>query len=281
MKRQAPEAVLDGPLSIPRSRVKHPPAAPRTRSADEVDSRGGAPSMPGGNPGVRPTPGAAVVSRLRRHLPLALMVVGMAATLLLVRPLAQGAMPLLDEVRASGLGGAALFCAVYSVATLLLVPTTPFAVLAGALYGPWGGGVLLMVLSLGVDLVAFYLARLGRGPFARLGERFPGLARLDAALGEGGFLAVCLLRLSPLAPYGVLNYALGLTRVGPVAFLAGTAVGSLPATVLFLVLGHGAAGVVQGGGSVGLWVTVALTALSAVGLTAWAKRRMAAPEVAA
>ena len=218
--------------------------------------------------------------RLQRHLPLVLMGLGMAATLLLVRPLAQGAMPLLDEVRASGLGGAALFCAVYSVATLLLVPTTPFAVLAGALYGPWGGGVLLMVLSLGVDLVAFYLARLGRGPFARLGERFPGLARLDAALGEGGFLAVCLLRLSPLAPYGVLNYALGLTRVGPVAFLAGTAVGSLPATVLFLVLGHGAAGVVQGGGSVGLWVTVALTALSAVGLTAWAKRRLVAPEVA-
>ncbi len=139
-----------------------------------------------------------------------------------------------------------------------------------------------MVLSLGVDLVAFYLARLGRGPFARLGERFPGLARLDAALGEGGFLAVCLLRLSPLAPYGVLNYALGLTRVGPVAFLAGTAVGSLPPTILFLVLGHGAAGMVTGGGNpAGFWVTVALTALSAVGLTAWAKRRLAAPEVVA
>ena len=102
-----------------------------------------------------------------------------AATLLLLRPLAQGAMPVLDEVRASGPSGAILFCAAYAVGTLLLVPTTPFAVLAGALYGPWGGGALLMVLSLGVDLVAFYLARLGRGPFARLGERFPGLARLD------------------------------------------------------------------------------------------------------
>ena len=77
------------------------------------------------------------------------------------------------------------------------------------------------------------------------------------------------------------NYALGLTRVGPVAFLAGTAVGSLPATVLFLVLGHGAAGVVEGGGgSLGLWATVVLTVLSAVGLTAWAKRRLGAPVAA-
>lgn len=215
---------------------------------------------------------------MKRHLPVLLMLLGLVVTLLMLRPLASGALPALDLVRGSGLPGALLFCAVYSVSTLLLLPTTPFTLVAGALYGPWGGGVLLMLLSLGVDLVAFSLARFARGPFERMRQRFPGLARLDEAMKEGGFGAVCLLRLSPLAPYGVLNYALGLTRVSPASFLAGTFVGSLPATVLFLVLGHGAAGMVQGsGGAAGLWVTVALTALSAVGLTAWAKRRLAAP----
>jgi uncharacterized membrane protein YdjX (TVP38/TMEM64 family) len=218
---------------------------------------------------------------MKRHLPSLLMVLGVVATLLMLRPLAAGALPALDLMRASGLQGAVLFSLVYSVATLLLLPTTPFTVVAGVLYGPWGGGALLMVLSLGVDLVAFYLARFARGPFERMSNRFPGLARLDEALGEGGFGAVCLLRLSPLAPYGALNYALGLTRVTPAAFLAGTAVGSLPATVLFLVLGHGAAGMVEGGGgSLGVWATVALTALSAVGLTAWAKKRLATPAAA-
>ncbi|WP_163993856.1 TVP38/TMEM64 family protein [Pyxidicoccus caerfyrddinensis] len=220
---------------------------------------------------------------MKRHLPVLLMVLGLVATLLMLRPLASGALPALDLVRGSGPAGTVLFCAVYSVSTLLLLPTTPFALVAGALYGPWGGGALLMLLSLGVDLVAFSLARFARGPFERLRQRFPGLARLDAAMKDGGFGVVCLLRLSPLAPYGVLNYALGLTRVSPASFLAGTLVGSLPATVLFLVLGHGAAGMVQGsGGAAGLWVTVALTALSAVGLTAWAKRRLAeSPEVTA
>jgi uncharacterized membrane protein YdjX (TVP38/TMEM64 family) len=218
---------------------------------------------------------------MKRHLPMLLMVLGLVATLLMLRPLASGALPALDTVRESGTWGTVLFCLTYSVSTLLLLPTTPFAVVAGALYGPWGGGALLVLLSLGVDLVAFYAARFARGPFERLRGRFPGLARLDEALGKGGFGAVCLLRLSPLAPYGVLNYALGLTRVSPGAFLAGTAVGSLPPTILFLVLGHSAAGMVQGGGgSLGLWVTVALTVVSAVGLTAWAKRRLA-PGVAA
>ncbi|MFP2905095.1 TVP38/TMEM64 family protein [Pyxidicoccus sp. 3LFB2] len=218
---------------------------------------------------------------MKRHIPGLLMVLGLAATLLMLRPLATGTLPALDTVRALGVQGAVLFCLTYSVATLLLLPTTPFTVVAGVLYGPWGGGALLLLLSLGVDLVAFYVARFARGPFEGMRDRFPGLARLDEALGEGGFGAVCLLRLSPLAPYGVLNYALGLTRVSPAAFLAGTAVGSLPATVLFLVLGHGAAGVVEsGGGSIGLWATVALTVVSAVGLTAWAKRRLRAPVVA-
>ncbi|QSQ21208.1 TVP38/TMEM64 family protein [Pyxidicoccus parkwayensis] len=219
---------------------------------------------------------------MKRHLPVLLMVLGLVATLLMLRPLAEGAVPALDTVRGSGLKGTVLFCAVYSVSTLLLLPTTPFALVAGALYGPWGGGALLMLLSLGVDLAAFSLARFARGPFfERMRQRFPGLARLDEAMKDGGFGAVCLLRLSPLAPYGVLNYVLGLTRVSPASFLAGTLVGSLPATVLFLVLGHGAADVVRGtGGAVGLWVTVALTALSALGLTAWAKRRLAVPATA-
>jgi uncharacterized membrane protein YdjX (TVP38/TMEM64 family) len=219
---------------------------------------------------------------MKRHLPVLLMVLGLVATLLMLRPLAEGALPALDTVRDSGLKGTVLFCAVYSVSTLLLLPTTPFALVAGALYGPWGGFALLTLLSLGVDLMAFSLARFARGPFQRMRQRVPGLARLDEAMKDGGFGAVCLLRLSPLAPYGVLNYVLGLTRVSPASFLAGTLVGSLPPTVLFLVLGHGAADVMRGtGGAVGLWVTVALTALSALGLTVWAKKRLAmSPEVA-
>lgn len=218
---------------------------------------------------------------MKRHLPVLLMLLGLVGTLLMLRPLAQGALPALETLRGAGLPGLLLFSAVYSVSTLLLLPTSAFALVAGALYGPWGGFALLTLLSLGVDLAAFSLARYARGPFARMRQRFPGLARLDEAMKDGGFGAVCLLRLSPLAPYGVLNYVLGLTRVSAASFLAGTLVGSLPATVLFLVLGHGAADVVRGSGSaVGLWLTVALTALSALGLTAWAKRRLAVPVTA-
>ncbi|HYH97994.1 TVP38/TMEM64 family protein [Hyalangium sp.] len=215
---------------------------------------------------------------MRRHAPKLLALLALGAALVLLRPLAAKALPALEALRSTGPQGLVLFCLGYGVATLLLLPTTPFTLLAGALYGPWRGLALLVLLSLAVDGLAFFLARAARQPLSRVLARFPRLARLDEALGEGGFGAVCLLRLSPLAPYAALTYALGLTRVRPAAFLAGTAVGSLPATLLFLFLGHGAAGMAEGSGSpLWPWVAFTLTAVSALGLTVWARRQLAVP----
>jgi uncharacterized membrane protein YdjX (TVP38/TMEM64 family) len=66
------------------------------------------------------------------------------------------------------------------------------------------------------------------------------LAAVDQAIGENAFKTVLLLRFSPLIPFGMLNYALGVTRapVGP--YVLASWLGMLPATVAYVYMGMGA-----------------------------------------
>jgi uncharacterized membrane protein YdjX (TVP38/TMEM64 family) len=59
----------------------------------------------------------------------------------------------------------------------------------------------------------------------------------DAAVGAQGFRVVLLLRLSPLFPFNLLNYALGLTRVRLRDFVLASLPGMLPGTLLYVYLG--------------------------------------------
>jgi uncharacterized membrane protein YdjX (TVP38/TMEM64 family) len=65
-------------------------------------------------------------------------------------------------------------------------------------------------------------------------ERF---GAVDAAVGREGFKIVMLLRLSPLFPFTLLNYALGLTRVRARDFVVASWIGMLPGTFLYVYLG--------------------------------------------
>lgn len=94
---------------------------------------------------------------------------------------------------------------------------------------------------------------------------------------------VGLLRLSPLFPFNLLNYSLGLTRVGLRDYVLASWIGMMPGTLLFVWLGA-AAGDVAGAASgqrqrqpaewvlmvAGLlatvWVTVRITRLARAAL---------------
>lgn len=130
-----------------------------------------------------------------------------------------------------------LFVLGYAVATVAFLPGSLLTLAAGALFGlargtalAFGGAVLG---STAAFLVARYLAR----PLVvrRLGPD-PRFRRIDEAVGARGVRLVLLLRLSPVLPFNVLNYALGATRVRLRDYLLG-AVGMLPGTVLYVWTG--------------------------------------------
>jgi uncharacterized membrane protein YdjX (TVP38/TMEM64 family) len=63
------------------------------------------------------------------------------------------------------------------------------------------------------------------------------LSAIDKAAAERGLVVVLLLRLSPIVPFSVLNYLLGLSRVRFSDFALGS-IGMLPGTLLYVYYGR-------------------------------------------
>lgn len=147
-------------------------------------------------------------------------------------------LPLLVQwVQDQGFWGPALFVLGYAVATVAFVPGSLLTLAAGAVFGLGLGVVVVFAgASLGAA-AAFLIARyLARPAVERRLAHHQRFAALDAAVGQAGRRIVFLLRLSPVFPFNLLNYALGLTRVGFGDYLLAS-VGMLPGTLLYVYYG--------------------------------------------
>jgi len=140
-------------------------------------------------------------------------------------------------VEGLGVWGPIVFILGYAVATVAFVPGSLLTLAAGAIFGLARGTLYtLLGATLGAAcafLVARYLAR------RAIERKIAGNARfaaIDKAVAGEGFKIVALLRLSPVFPFNLLNYALGLTRVRFLSYLAASAA-MLPGTLLYVYYG--------------------------------------------
>nr|WP_321983706.1 VTT domain-containing protein [uncultured Lichenicoccus sp.] len=119
-----------------------------------------------------------------------------------------------------------------------ILPASVGALAAGLVYGIGGGFLLSAIGTLVGAGLAFGLTRsLFRPLMLRLLRRRPAFARLDDAVAQDGWRLVCLLRVSPVMPFAVTSYALGLTGMTFRSYAIGT-LASLPALLGYVVLGH-------------------------------------------
>jgi uncharacterized membrane protein YdjX (TVP38/TMEM64 family) len=168
----------------------------------------------------------------------AAMVIAVAA-LLLVGGRAAAFLPELTEwVGAQGAAAPLFFAVAYIAATVLLVPGSLLTLAAGALFGLWRGTIIVLVAaSLGAT-AAFLIARyLARDRVARRVNRDRRFAAIDRAIGASGLRIVVLLRLSPVVPFNLLNYTLGITSVRLRDFLI-ACLAMLPGTLLYVYYGR-------------------------------------------
>jgi uncharacterized membrane protein YdjX (TVP38/TMEM64 family) len=175
------------------------------------------------------------ISRLIR--PALLVALGGAITwLALHREILQSA-ELEQELRRFGPWSPILFVLVYSLATALFVPGSILTVVGGALFGPfWGTLWNLSGATIGATL-AFAIARyLGADWVARrAGER---LGRLIRGVEEEGWRFVAFVRLVPLFPFNLVNYAFGVTRVRLGEYAITSFVCMAPGALAYTYLGY-------------------------------------------
>ncbi|RNL74257.1 TVP38/TMEM64 family protein [Streptomyces sp. I6] len=182
-----------------------------------------------------------------------------------------GGVDLLHDVRqwvdSLGLWGPVVFALCYAVAVTALLPGSVLTASAGALFGLTLGTAAVLVGATAGAALSFGLARrLGRPVVARYAGS-GRLARLDSYLTRRGFAAVLLVRLVPLFPFSVINYGAGVAGVRFSSYLAATALGIIPGTVVYTGLG----GSLGDPASPVLWIALGgLLVLSAGGW--WAAR---------
>lgn len=179
---------------------------------------------------------------MKRKLLGALLVLLFGGALLVRRAwrnvIAHGATAAIVAIHGTGIGGLiALFGSQFLVAATGLLPASLLAIAAGAALGLVPGcaisasGVLLGAVasfatsrSMFRPLIARYLAKSVR------------LDRFDRALARDSWRLVCIMRLSPVMPFAIASFTLGLSSIGFRAYCLGT-LASLPALFLYVYLG--------------------------------------------
>jgi uncharacterized membrane protein YdjX (TVP38/TMEM64 family)/rhodanese-related sulfurtransferase len=130
-----------------------------------------------------------------------------------------------------------VFVAIYALATVLFLPGSVMTVAGGAAFGPVLGTLWnLLGATLGAT-AAFLIARYIASPWVarKAGER---LSRIIKGVESQGWRFVALVRLVPIFPFNLTNYALGLTRIALVEYVAASFVCMIPGAFVYTYLGY-------------------------------------------
>ncbi len=139
-----------------------------------------------------------------------------------------------------------LFILIYAVAAVLFLPGSVLTLTGGALFGPVLGTFYnLTGATLGATL-AFLIARYLASDWVadKAGGRVKQL--INGVEGEG-WRFVAFVRLVPLFPFNLLNYALGLTRLRLLHYIIASYLFMLPGAIAFTYLGYAGREAIAGG----------------------------------
>ena len=139
------------------------------------------------------------------------------------------------------------FVVLHVAASLFFVPRTLLAVTAGLVFGGWWGPVWATLGSLAGAVAGYFVARYLYSGFVERADP-TRLRTLLARADNGGWRMVAMVRLLPLIPHSLTNYAFGLTRVSLTSYVLGSLVGQLPLTIAYADLGAAGGQAMLGGG---------------------------------
>lgn len=221
---------------------------------------------------------------MQKKLKITGFIIFLTATIIVTIIAARWVMSLQDPVKLEdfqnwiaslGFGGWILLFAIqYIQIVIAFIPGGPIQIIAGALFGPWGGLAVCLGGTLLATATIFYLV-------SKFGHRVISLFVEEREIGEYKFLSdenrletlVLILFFIPGTPKDALTYIFALTKIKMPRFMLLSTLARIPAIVTSLVAGKSIAS--------GNWVTalvmfITMTVISGLGflLQRWLKKRL-------
>lgn len=156
-----------------------------------------------------------------------------------------------------------IYVAIYTLRPLVLFPASLLTIASGFVFGAVLGTALTVVGSNASAMVAYLVGRyFGRDVLESKDEGI--LQRYARRMRENSFETILVMRFVYL-PYDLVNYAAGFLKVRPFPFILATALGSIPGTLSFVLLGA-SAGALSGEADFDIRILLASAILLVAGL---------------
>ncbi len=170
-----------------------------------------------------------------------------------------------------------IFLGAHILASLLFVPRTVLGLVAGLVFGLFWGLVWAVLGSVLGAVAGFLVARYVNGGLIDL-EHLPRIGPILLRAEAGGWRAVTMIRLVPVFPHSLTNYALGLTQLSLGGYTVGSLLGQLPMTVAYVSFGAAGGQMAAGTGGWIAPIAVGAVALAAsILLPHWHAKRQTPP----
>ncbi len=180
---------------------------------------------------------------LTRLLLLALLAAGVALGIVYREHFSRAALE--TWIGALGVWAPLVYMGVYALGTLF-VAGAALTLVGGALFGPLWGMLYVLIGSVSGATLAFLLARYLAADWVQRHTR--GIVRqVKEGVEAEGWHFVAFVRLVPLFPFLLLNYALGLTRIPLRTYVLSSALFMLPGIAGYVYLGYAGREALLGG----------------------------------
>lgn len=166
-------------------------------------------------------------------------------------------------IKGAGVMAPIVFMLIYALVTMLFLPGSVITLAGGALFGPVLGTIYNLTGATLGAVLAFLVSRYLASDW--IAEKAGGKVKqlINGVEGEG-WRFVAFVRLMPLFPFNLLNYALGLTRIRFLHYLLATYVFMLPGAIAYTYLGYAGREAISGGEGLMQKILIALALLSLV-----------------
>lgn len=146
-----------------------------------------------------------------------------------------------DYFQAKGSAAAIYYILAFTILPAFFFPVTPLAVASGLAFSFWHGVLYTLIGALLNISLTFWLSRsLGQERFQNLIIKHDSRGWVKNYLQSGqtkSFYILLLLRLMPVVPFTLLNYASGLGQISYGSYVLASLTGMLPGTLVMVNLG--------------------------------------------